>query len=187
MRLAVVRPPSFSLDGGLIEQLTLWSVNLSASQLIKAQNKSKVKCYAKGAYPKLWFGMKLLSSSTCQPLHIYIHHCVSRDEVNPVAKFCYNFGKGKNLQNLWFSSHFGTKKFPALAWMKRENGKRLVEHESNLAKENTDSRLLKVERFSLFLLYVLLKQQEQLKHQKPAQLKWLLPASTKSLKTSSQA
>lgn len=175
MRVVVVKPPSFSLDGDLIAQLTLSSVNLSAGQLIKAQNKSKVKCYAKGAYPRLWFGIKL-SSSTCQLLHSYIHHCVSWDEVNPVAKFCYNFGKGKNLQNLWFSSHFGTKKFPALAWMKREKRKRLIEHESDLGKENTDSRLLQLEHFSLFLWSVLLKQQEQLKHQNTAQLKWLLPA-----------
>lgn len=160
MRVVVAIPPSLSLDGSLIAQLILWSVNLSASQLIKAQNKSNVKCYAKGAYPKLWFGMKLICSSNCQLLHIYIHHCVSWDEVNPVAKFCYNFGKGKNLQNLWFSSHFGTKKFPALAWMKRENRKRLVKHESDLGKENTDSRLLQLEHFGLFLWSVLLKQQE---------------------------
>lgn len=53
MRVVVVIPPSFSLDGDLIAQLTLSSVNLSAGQLIKAQNKAKVKCYAKGAYPRL--------------------------------------------------------------------------------------------------------------------------------------
>ena len=85
------------------------------------KNKQKVKYNSKElTYPKLWFWISLLPSPNWQLLHKYIHHRVSRDEVSPVVKFFWNFGEGRNLQNRWLSCHFCTKKFQALAWIRRE-------------------------------------------------------------------